>query len=668
MNNNSISLLKPKIETADLLEGYWKSDIWKTDDFPYQDRLGYVNDRKAVNFSNIKNIYIKAEVKYYSSFGLKNEWWKMSTFIYSSYVYLTLITRFLEMEYPEIKSITEIPYEEIQLKYKQYLVLSGKPLVKMRDGAERTTIYITTLKAFYLFLVDFYDERSEHEKDRWNVEKLGILYNMSRRDKYINFENIKQPFRELVKKYMYQNLLVQQKITYATAQNILKKIYLFFDFIVKEFPGWKDLKNINRKNVEDFLLYVRNVEMGGRSYVKNRVPNDRHVLECISNVKRFIEYLQDYNWDEAPVTPVHLLIYPEDFPKRRYKIYEDHIKHIPDYVWEQVQENLHMLDPEVARIVLLMEATGFRVSDVCQLNSNCLLYKHNGWWLVGDQRKVRLENHIVPISEEIVAIVKIQQKMTNEILTISGNPNNFLFPVLFGKNKGKAYSQRKVRDELNRLAVKCNILDKDGEVYYFKNHAFRHRYGMSLLNNGMNIIHVQKLMAHTSPEMTLTYAKILDSTLRKEWEKVQSSIRIDETGKIVEAVLNEQVEENGLELEWIRHNMDSIRLDHGFCIKSPKLSCDFLEQTLEPPCIKNGCRSFHVDLTFISYYNDQISKMEADIEIYKKSGRTRSLELIEPKLTKYREIRDSIQYGTGILGLPKYKREYIGNEREKNGK
>ncbi|WDU77714.1 tyrosine-type recombinase/integrase [Lysinibacillus sp. G01H] len=666
MNNNSITLLKSKIE--DLLEGYWQPDIWKIEDFPYQERLGNTKDRKVVNFSYIKNIYIKVEVKYYSSFGLKNEWWKMSSFIYITYPYLKPVVLFLEKEYPKIKSITEIPYEEILLKYKQYLVFSGKPLVKISERRERTSMYITTLKAFYLFLVDFYDERPEHEKDRWNVERLGISYNMSRRDKYINFENIKQSFRELVKRYMYQNLLVQQKITFSTAQNILKKVYLFFDFIVKEYPDWKDLKNLNRKNIEDFLLYVRNVEMGGRSYVKNRVPSDRHVLDCISNVKRFIEYLQDYNWDEAPITPVNMLIYPEDYPKRKHKIYEDHIKHIPNYVWEQVQENLHMVDPEVARIVLLMEATGFRVSDVCQLNINCLLYKHNGWWLAGDQRKVRLENHIVPISEEIVAIVKIQQKITNEILTIKSNPNNFLFPVLFGKNRGKAFSQSKVRNELNRLAEKCKILDKNGEVYYFKNHAFRHRYGMNLLNNGMNIIHVQKLMAHTSPEMTLTYAKILDSTLRKEWEKVQSSIRIDETGTIVEAVLSEQVEENGLELEWIRHNMDSIRLDHGFCIKSPKLSCDFLEQTLEPPCIKNGCRSFHVDQTFISYYNDQISKMEADIEIYKKSGRTRSLELIEPKLKKYKEIRDSIQYGTGILGLPKHKREYIGNERETNGK
>lgn len=79
----------------------------------------------------------------------------------------------------------------------------------------------------------------------------------------------------------------------------------------------------------------------------------------------------------------------------------------------------------------------------------------------------------------------------------------------------------------------------------------------------MNILHVQKLMAHTSPEMTLTYAKISDNTLRKEWEKVQTSICIDINGGLIKTSLLEQAEENGLELEWIRHNMDSIRLDHG---------------------------------------------------------------------------------------------------------
>lgn len=48
MNNNSITLLKSKIE--DLLEGYWQPDIWKIEDFPYQERLGNTKDRKVFNF------------------------------------------------------------------------------------------------------------------------------------------------------------------------------------------------------------------------------------------------------------------------------------------------------------------------------------------------------------------------------------------------------------------------------------------------------------------------------------------------------------------------------------------------------------------------------------------------------------------------------------------
>jgi hypothetical protein len=55
-------------------------------------------------------------------------------------------------------------------------------------------------------------------------------------------------------------------------------------------------------------------------------------------------------------------------------------------------------------------------------------------------------------------------------------------------------------------------------------------------------------------------------------------VRLNPNGNIIEADLAKQAEEKGLELEWIRHNMDSIRLDRGFCIKGPKLSCDFIEQ------------------------------------------------------------------------------------------
>ena len=104
--------------------------------------------------------------------------------------------------------------------------------------------------------------------------------------------------------------------------------------------------------------------------------------------------------------------------------------------------------------------------------------------------------------------------------------------------------------------------------------------------------------------MTLVYAKLHDRTLRDEWNKAKEhgAIRLDAGGSVIKADLEEQAIENRLELVWVCHNLDSIRMDHRFSMKSPKVSCDYLEQTLEPPCIKNKCKSFQVDRTFNDFY------------------------------------------------------------------
>ena len=41
-----------------------------------------------------------------------------------------------------------------------------------------------------------------------------------------------------------------------------------------------------------------------------------------------------------------------------------------------------------------------------------------------------------------------------------------------------------------------------------------------MLNGGADISTVQDLLAHASPEMTMRYAKLVDDTKRKEFEKV----------------------------------------------------------------------------------------------------------------------------------------------------
>ncbi|WP_235802094.1 tyrosine-type recombinase/integrase, partial [Ureibacillus massiliensis] len=267
---------------------------------------------------------------------------------------------------------------------------------------------------------------------------------------------------------------------------------------------------------------MRTSPMGGDSVHKGQTPSDNHIHRSISVLETFIVYIQRYEWDEAPKKPAGFLIVPDDKPRLPPKA-SGPIKYISDFVWDQLMFHIDKLPQDIIPLVILLEATGFRISDICTLKIDCLIQKEDGWWIIGDQRKVKEKNHRVPISEEIASVVLSQQKLTREKSTTETNPLNYLFPTYHGTRKGQPISRDNVVNNLNKLAFENNIVDDKGNVYRCKAHAFRHRYGVNLINNGMNILHVQKLMAHASPEMTLVYAKIHDKTLRKEWEKATSN-------------------------------------------------------------------------------------------------------------------------------------------------
>ncbi|MBC7337288.1 MAG: tyrosine-type recombinase/integrase, partial [Clostridia bacterium] len=203
---------------------------------------------------------------------------------------------------------------------------------------------------------------------------------------------------------------------------------------------------------------------------------------------------------------------------------------------------------------------------------NCLVRKPSGWWLRGDIVKTGLLGHEVPITDEVAAVVRAAKELAEKQSTPENNPERYLFPRLKGPRKGFPYHVRSVERALNSLARRCNIVDANGRVFHFRNHAFRHTKGIELINNGMNIVHVQKWMAHASPVMTMTYARILDTTMRTEWERAfaTGAVRISATGTAQPVSLQEMLDDNAIEWEWIRHNLDAVRLPNGYCFKSQK--------------------------------------------------------------------------------------------------
>ena len=114
----------------------------------------------------------------------------------------------------------------------------------------------------------------------------------------------------------------------------------------------------------------------------------------------------------------------------------------------------------------------------------------------------------------------------------------------------------------------------------------------------MSLVHVQKWLAHLSPEMTLAYARLLDSTRRKEWEQAfaKGALRIDVQG--LPRVVNAEQLDNEQEIEWehIRHNLDAVRLPNGYCFKPKKANCP----TQDTPCYT--CRHFCTTPDFLPQF------------------------------------------------------------------
>jgi integrase len=489
------------------------------------------------------------------------------------------------------------------------------------------------------------DYLTEIEKDKWDVRTIGLPYNFTRNDYCISFTKISDNFRPLVKMYVKQRLIDKASIQWYTATQDVRKLNVFFKYLNLHHPDWKDLCQLSRNDMEGYFEYIRNHPMGGYSpsQYHNQAPTDYYIWSMVSNVENFLYFMQRYDWPEAPNKPVRSLIFQEDRPRLQPRKISEY-KFMPDFVWNQVVDNISFLDPQYVPIVMLMEATGFHLIDILTLKLDCLIYGEDGTWIKSERRKVIK----VPINDEIVDLVKAQQELINDRFPDTLNPNKFLFLRYKGKLawRGQPYLQPTLLRQLNLFAAQRNIRDEEGRLFRFGSLVFRHRYGLSQINNGMSIIDVQRLIANVTPEMAVIYAKIHDFTNQKLWEDALSldAIRLDSaTGDVIKADLKEQAFENDVKHDWLRRNFEGLRLDHGYCIKSPRAHCQYLNQMMEQPCITFKCQSFYVDSTFSDYYNHEINLLEERIQECRVSGRSRLIELLEPKLIKYKEIRSKLK-------------------------
>ncbi|MDJ0744193.1 MAG: tyrosine-type recombinase/integrase [Xenococcaceae cyanobacterium MO_167.B27] len=246
-------------------------------------------------------------------------------------------------------------------------------------------------------------------------------------------------------------------------------------------------------------------------------------------------------------------------------------RYIPEEVMAQLNQNLDLLPEPVMRMVLVIQETGLRVSELLQLPYGCLKQDTKGDWFIQYMNWKMTKEDVKPISQELAQVIQEQQKYLknnldirfNYLFTARKNGRNFAGNIF--KPKASVMDDKSFIGYLKRLAKEKNICDNSGKVWNFQSHQFRHTVGTRMINNGVPQHIIQRYLGHETPAMTSVYAHIHDQTLKQEIAKYHDSRVVNIAGEVVESSTPEL--DNDLDLQLLNKKVLAQSLPNGSCAR-----------------------------------------------------------------------------------------------------
>lgn len=614
--------------------GYWlDNDKWDlTKEFFMNEA---VHNNRYINFSCFNNVFLKNETKYYILYNFKNKILTDRHIISSSNNFKNFSV-FLNKYYFNINTFNDIEYNEIHKKWIFYLSEIG---IKVKRKDDRYSI--VNILLLIKFIRNFYDNREETEKDIWyakNIKGAIVRATQSTGFTRLNFTSIPEYYRETVKRYF--RTIVTKK-SFSSCGNILTYLNYFFKSFYSR--GYKNgfVENLNREDIEKYILRLQN---------DRKDKNRNQTVLYISSIRIFLEYIQMAQYDKAPKKEISFLIFQDDFPKGESKIDAfKGVKFIPEPILKQIDNNIKDLsNPECIPIYILLRETGWRGTDILNLRyNNCLEQIWNNkeekynYYLCGEITKTGISQLKIPIRDKVAEMVqkcieKVKYKSTEE-----NNPKKYLFNTYNGKIKGQPMSKCILMYAIQKLIKEKDIRDVNGELYRFKTHSLRHTRAKEYVEQGMGISIIQQILGHTSLQMTVHYATVSENVLYEKWKTTEDLelFKVNtETHNLEQVDLKSQDGENLVRYEYVKKNLDAVKVPFGVCFKASKLPC---KQQMNH-CLT--CASFCTTIENIPEYEDEIEQVKKQVEISERCGRElwaeknkQYLNLLQETLEKIKE-------------------------------
>jgi integrase len=588
------------------LSGFWKGDIWDMRAIPLPTRFSAKTKQRRLRFV-CKSATINGELKYAC-------WKKFSDGDWRNTQELSRVHRMVKW----LNSLDALPaslisrgLDEWRGLYTTYLRQRGMyhlgttsrmnreqhPCVTARDSH-----YISTLRQLYSILESAYDDRPEHEKDVWDLQRMAVPISLSLSNVTLSFHRIRQPWlRKPVKAYIRYCLTICAE---GTCRTRLQSLTCFSEFLMQERPKGT-AKAITRKLLLEYLSYLP-----ARVCVSVRKS---HLL----NLRNFLETAARERW--LPIAPERM-IFDDEIPRPP----KAQPRYLPAAVLDQLNSHLGSLKAPWMQMILILQECGMRISELLQLPLDCLTQDARGtFYLRFMQGKMKRE-HTIPVSQEIARLIQEQQ----QVVRATERSTALLFP----NAKGGVSKQQSFAQQINRLAYDHQVRDATGKLFRFQSHQFRHTVGTRMINLGVPHHFIQRYLGHLGPEMTNRYAHIHDSTMREKLSEYLQGTLVDVTGKAVpEGPLDTS------DLRWFTRNVMAQALPNGYC------AIPVVAGPCPHPNACLSCAHFRTDASFLDVHKAELRDTERVITKANANGWTRQIEMNERKRVNLLNIVTSLE-------------------------
>lgn len=319
-----------------------------------------------------------------------------------------------------------------------------------------------------------------------------------------------------------------------------------------------------------------------------------HHSRVVRDLRAFFDDITIWGWADRPPS---LVLHRGDIPRQPAPL----PRALPTDVDQAFIRAVSSLEDTAARAgIMVLRGTGLRLGELLDLELDCLWELPNhGTWLKVPLGKLNTER-VVPLDADTLTALDdwMAERRKQRALPHPrhGRPADFLFAIA-----GARIGASRIRRGIAQAIQAAGLTDPAGAPLRITPHQLRHTYATTLVNAGMSLQALMALLGHASPQMTLRYAALANSTVRGAYDQAMAKMHHHRPLPIIVAdrpVVPDRI-------AWLNSEMIKTRVAHGYCSRHLAAeACPYAN-------ICENCDNYQTDASFLPQLQDQLADAQA---------------------------------------------------------